>query len=256
MLRKAKDVMDFTLGAQDGEIGRVKDFYFDDEAWTVRYLVADTGKWLALKRVLISPFAVQGFRDRDKVVEINLTRDQVKGSPSIEENAPVSRQYELEYLQYYGWPFYWQGPGLWGPWTEPVYRDYPVPGPEAPAPAESEPQDDLHLRSTGEVTGYHLEARDGEIGHVADFIIDDADWAIQYLVIDTGHWWPGRKVLLSPVWSTSVDWDRSQVRVDLDRATIKLAPVYDPSIPITREYEARLFAYYSQPPYWERRLAA
>src|SRR5262249_838809 len=119
MLRRANDIKGFTLGARDGEIGRVREFYFDDESWTVRYLLADTGKWLPLKRVLISPFAVQRFRDEGKVVEVALTKDQIKASPSIDEDKPVSRQFEREYYAYYNWPYYWQGPGLWGPSDRP-----------------------------------------------------------------------------------------------------------------------------------------
>jgi PRC-barrel domain len=114
MLKKAKDILGFTLGAKDGEIGRVKDFYFDDQSWTVRYLVADTGKWLPQRKVLISPFAVKGFRDAESVVDVSLTRTQIKGSPSIDADAPVSRQFEQEYYKYYGWPLYWQGPGSMG----------------------------------------------------------------------------------------------------------------------------------------------
>ena len=253
MLRKTKDdILGFTLGAIDGEIGRAKDLYFDDQSWTVRYLVADTCKWLTLRQVLISPFAVQGFRDADKVVPLNLTRAQIKGSPSIDEDAPLSRQFELEYYGYYGWPLYWQGPGLWGPSALPV----PGLGTVTPAAERLEHHGDTHLRSVSEVKGYHFEALDGEIGHVEDFILDDQDWVIRYLVADTRNWWPGKKVLLPPAWATNVDWARSSVHVNLAREVIKGAPEYDPSVPISRGYEASLFDYYSRQPYWEHRLAA
>lgn len=255
MLRKTNDVLGFTLAARDGELGRVKDFYFDDESWTVRYLVADTGKWLALRRVLISPFAVRGFHETDKSVAVDLTKDQVKHSPSIEADAPVSRQYELSYYQYYGWPYYWEGPGLWGPSARPLYQFEPALGAE-PGPGTPVQRGDPHLRSTSEVAGYYLQAEDGDLGHVEDFVIDDGDWAIQYLVVDTRNWWPGKKVLVPPSWAAAVDWERSQVRVKLDRATIKNAPEYDTARPISREYEARLFDYYQRQPYWQRRMAA
>jgi hypothetical protein len=256
MLRKAKDVMDFTLGARDGEIGRVKDFYFDEKSWTVRYLVADTGKWLELRRVLISTFAIRGFRDGDHLVEVDLTKDQITNSPSIEEHAPVSRQYELEYYNYYGWPYYWRGPALWGASARPAYRYYPAPSPDASPLAMPEHSNDPNLRSTEEVMGYHIQAQDGEIGHVADFLIEDEDWVIRYLVVDTRNWWPGKHVLLPPAWATALDWDRSKVHVDLDRETIKGAPHYDLSHWMSREYETKLFDYYGRPPYWEQRLAA
>jgi len=256
MLRQTKDTMNFVLQARNAEIGRVKDFYFDDQSWAVRYLVADTGKWLPLKRVLISPFAVGVFNETEKNVAVNLTRDQIENSPSIEEDAPISRQYERAYYAHYGWPYYWEGPGLWGPSAFPAYRYYPGLATEEPRPAQPEAEGDPHLRSVKEVTGYHLQAVDGEIGHVEDFIIDDSDWVIQYLVVDTRNWWPGKKVLVPPFWATSIDWDRSRVHLDLDRATIQRAPEYDAGHPIGREYEARLFEYYRRQPYWERRIAA
>lgn len=256
MLRRTSDILNFTLGARDGEIGRVKDFYFDDQRWPVRYLVVDTGKWLEQREVLISPFAVRGFRETDKVVEVKLTREQIKGCPSIDTDAPVSRQYEREYYQYYGWPFYWEGPALWGPSAFPAYHYYPGLAAEGPRPLAPEQHSNPHLRSTSEVSGYHLEAPDGEIGHVEDFIFDDQDWVIQYLVVDTRNWWPGKKVLVSPAWATAVDWDRSRVQVSVAREAIRMAPEYNPTAPLSRDYEVRLFEHYHRHPYWERRMAA
>jgi hypothetical protein len=109
---------------------------------------------------------------------------------------------------------------------------------------------DSHLRSTDEVTGYHIEAADGEIGHVKDFIVDDETWAIRYLEIDTRNWLPGKKVLLSPQWINNVSWPQSKVYVDLTRETIQNSPEWDDTIPVTREYEYRLHEYYARSPYW------
>src|SRR5688572_11619389 len=102
MLRKATDLMGLKLGARDGEIGRVKDFYFDDQTWTVRYLVADTGTWLTGRRVLISPFAFEGLDPEHKHINVKLTREQIERSPSIDEHKPVSRQFESDYARHYG----------------------------------------------------------------------------------------------------------------------------------------------------------
>jgi PRC-barrel domain len=256
MLRKTKDVMEFTLAARDGELGRVKDFYFDDENWTIRYLIADTGKWLELRRVLISPFAIRQFHDPEKAVEIGLTKAQIEGSPTIDTDAPVSRQYEMEYYRYYGWPFYWQGTALWGPSSRPSYRYFPGLASEVPSASGVTQASDPHLHSTGEILGYHLQASDAELGQVEDFVFDDTDWAIHYLVVNTGNWWRGKKVLLPPDWAGALDWERSRVHVNLEQSQIAPAPEYDPSLPITREYEARLFSHYSRQPYWERPLAA
>ena len=110
MLRQAKDLNDYKLGARDGEIGKVKEFYFDDQSWAVRYLVTDTGGWLSGRRVLISPYALGPARKNDEIIPVDLTRKQIENSPSLLTDKPVSRQYEMQYYPYYGWPGYWGGP--------------------------------------------------------------------------------------------------------------------------------------------------
>ena len=250
MLRKATELMGLKLGAQDGEIGRVKDFYFDDQTWTVRYLVADTGTWLTDRRVLISPFAFKGVDIEHGHINVTLTRDQIEHSPSIDEHKPVSRQFEADYARHFGWPMYWYGPALWGPTPFPLYDGVarePLPDPDAVAQQSADP----HLRSASEVKGYYLHARDGDLGHVDDFVLGDADWAIRYLVIDTRNWWPGKKALVSTKWITHVSWDRSQVGVDLSRAQIQSAPEYAAHQELSRDFEARLHSHYRRPPYWD-----
>lgn len=246
MLRRAKELIRFKLGARDGEIGRVKDFYFDDHRWTVRYLVADTGTWLTNRLVLISPFAITGVNFEHQNIEVKLTKEQIENSPSIDTEKPVSRQFEADYARYFGWPMYWYGPALWGPTPYPDYPPNETMEREAAEgdPAIREERGDPRLRSASEVEGYHLQARDGELGHVEDLILDDQDWAIRFLEIDTRNWWPGKKVLISPLWIKDVSWDESKVFVDLYRETIKQAPAYDEDRRITPEFENELFEYY------------
>jgi hypothetical protein len=114
MLQSIKQLYGNKLGATDGDIGHLKDFYFDDQNWVVRYAVAETGNWLTGRQVLLSPHAFRIVHPVEKVMPVNLTRKQIEGSPAIETHKPVSRQYEEEYHRYYGWPFYWEGDGLWG----------------------------------------------------------------------------------------------------------------------------------------------
>ncbi len=252
MLRRAKALVGYKLGARDGDIGRVQDFHFDDQSWTIRYLVADTGTWLTGRLVLISPVALGTVDEQAKHVQVDLTRRQIENSPSIDAAQSVERQHEIEVARYYGWPEYWSGPLLWGPVPPPVM---PRIGEEAgratpgttPAP---EQRGESHLRSASEVQGYYIHAQDGDLGHVEDFVIADDDWVVRYLVVDTRNWWPGKKVLLSPLWIKSVDWDTSTVYVELHRDTIKRAPEYDEHRPITREFEARLFEHYQREGYW------
>jgi len=239
----------FRLGATDGEIGKVEDFYFDDQHWTVRYLVADTGYWLPDRLVLVSPHALRRVDEREKLVHVDLSREQIEDSPPITADQPLSRQYERAYYRYYGWPVYWTGPGLWGPGPYPFYP--PLQASTLLPTDEPTESGDPHLRSTKEVIGYRIQARDGAIGHVEDFVVDDRDWAIRYLVADTGHWLASRRVLLAPQWIESVSWEHSAVDVDLPRASIEHAPVYDAEAGVTRAYEISLFKHYSREGYWQ-----
>jgi len=250
MLRAADEMKGFTIGAADGEIGKVIDLYFDDEKWTVRYLVVDTGGWLTGRQVLISPLSVVRMEWYARRIDVKLTKEQVENSPGIEADRPVSRQYEADYFAYYNYPYYWAGPYVWGP--------APLPG-LAPRPTDSQTREivevqrasqDVRLRSMREVTGYYIEAGDGEMGHVEKFIVDDENWMIRYLVVDTRNWLPGRKVLVSPEWVESVSWADSRVAVNLSRDAIRRCPEYDPSLPIEHDYEERMHRHYQKQPYW------
>jgi len=249
MLRQAKEFKSFKLRARDGDIGKAREFYFDDHHWTVRYLVADTGGWLSGRRVLISPYALEPVNEAEQVLPVDLTKKQIEESPSLNSDQPVSRQYEMQYYSYYGWPVYWGGgPLMWGPVAYPArQREEPsVPGHDR---SGREEDGDPHLRSTQAVSGYHIQAQDGEIGHIADFIIDDETWAIRYLVIDPKNWWPGKHVLVSPRWIERVSWEESKVFVNLSRDIIKRSPEYTPES-LSREYETELHQHYSRQGYW------
>lgn len=250
MLRSLKDIEGYILRARDGDIGKVTDFFLDDERWTVRYLVADTGGLLlGGRRVLISPIS---FREADWETQrfhVTLTKEQVESSPSIDTDQPVSRQRERELSRHYGYPLYWGTPGLWGMGAYPVA----LAGQgwnQAPAEPSEEPDQDVHLRSAKEVRGYHIQGSDDSIGHVDDYILDDETWAIRYLVIDTKNWWFGKKVLVAPEWAHRISWQDRKVHVDLSRRAIEQSPEWDPSAGVNREYEARLYDYYGRPAYW------
>jgi uncharacterized protein YrrD len=247
MLRSLKELYGYALQATDGEIGTVEEFYFDDEKWAVRYLVANAGSWLTGRLVLISPLALGEPDWGSQRLPVKLTREQIRNSPDIDTAKPISRQHEIDYYQYYGWPYYWAGAETWG--VSPL----PLAAPPPPPPAEKasgQAPGDVHLRSSREVEGYHIQARDGEIGHVEDFIVDDETWRLRYLVVDTRNWWPGKKVLVAPEWIARISWEEALVHVDLTREAIKAGPEFDPGQPINREYEARLYDYYGRPVYW------
>jgi hypothetical protein len=257
MFRSINDLDGFTIGATDGDIGTVREFYFDDVSYTVRYVVVDTGGWLGERKVLLTPIAFRAMDREHKRIEAALTKAQVEKSPDIDTEKPVSRQHEIAYYGYYGYTPYWAGSYLWGAFPYP----YPAAGP-ALSPAELERErhwnwetkdrQDPHLRSSREVSGYHIHATDGDIGHVEDFLVDDLSWAIRYMIVDTTNWWPGKKVLVAPAWIDRVDWAEAKVEVHLRRDQIRTSPEYDPARPIERAYETRLYGHYAQPGYWNK----
>jgi sporulation protein YlmC with PRC-barrel domain len=245
MLYRAKTLDKYKLESLDGEIGKVKEFYFDDQYWTIRYLVADTGNWLTGNQVLISPYSLISAIKEDQHIAVNLTKKQIEESPSLDAHKPVSRQFEEIYNLYYGWPLYWGGPYMWGPYP------YIESDPEKwRVSKKGETAWDPHLRSTNEVSGYNIEASDGDIGHVEDFIIDEKTWAIRYLIVDTKNWWPGNKVLVSPKWIERVSWSENKVFVSLPRETIMKSPEYTENSLLTRDYEAALHQHYNREGYW------
>lgn len=251
MLTHASHLKNFAIRAADGELGTVAEFYFDDESWGIRYLVVDTGGWLGGRRVLISPVSVIRTDWQARQLDVSLTKEQVENSPDINTHEPVSRQHEAAFLGYYGYGDYWGGPYMWGP------AFYPG---NLAIPTETTAQNTVdrirmaaansHLRSCDAITGYSIDATDGEIGHLNGFVMDDETWAIRYIEVATRNWWPGKKVLVSPAWIEKVSWEHSNVYVALSREAIQNGPAYDESLPITREYENRLYFHYGRPPYW------
>lgn len=241
MLRRVKELHEYTLDAVNGLVGKVNELYFDDATWTVRYLVAKASPWMPRQEVLLSPIAVKKIDDMKASVDLNLTVEQIQNSPAASTERPVSREYEEEYYHYYGWPLYWAGEERWGWGTYPM--DMRLPGTGDTLHAR---EGDPHLRSTRETTGYSIQARDGDIGHIEDFIVHDETWALRYMVVNTRNFMPGREVLISPHWIESISWERSRISVDLMRDAIANAPEYDPRSVVTRNYEMQLFRHFGR----------
>jgi uncharacterized protein YrrD len=224
MLKNIAEIYGHRLAASDGDIGHVKDFYFDDKTWVVRYLIADTGSWLAGRQVLLSPHALGRFDEDAEVMQVNLTKKQIEHSPSIETHKPVSRQYEVEYYNYYGWPAYWNGGAMWG------LGGYPVMLP----PSRDEMQaklhhhrEDKHLQSTLAIKGFAIEAVDGAVGHVTGLMIDDQSWAVVELVIKTGLWFFQKEILLSSEKVERISYEDSAIYVKATKADLQHTAEYD-----------------------------
>ena len=264
MLRSLKDLENYEIGAKDGAIGHVKDFYLDDRAWVVRYLIVDTGSWLSHRKVLISPMSLNEPNWLAKLLPTSITKDKVKNSPPIDTDKPVSVQNEMQYLGYYGYPNYWEGSGFWGESNYPgMYgsglsreefdREFRQPRSESSSNSfrnGSQRDEDHHLRSCKALIGYHIHAQDGEIGHLQDMLVDETTWSIRYLILNTSNWWLGQLVVVAPDWITQVRWADKTIEIDLTRETIKGAPVYEPNAEFDREREGRLYAHYGRASYW------
>ncbi len=254
MLRSAKEMEKFKIKAIDGEIGKLHDFFFDDHTWIVRYIIVDTGTWLAEKLVLISPESFKKLNWDNKIFEVNLDKQQIEDSPDVDKAKPVSRQKEIELSGYYSWPMYWTGMG--GPTIgtfPPAYSA--IKKTEAETLEMQKPQDkeDPNLRSTREVLSYGIHGSDGQIGHVEDFMIDEISWNIRYMIIDTRNLLPGKKVIVSPEWIEKIEWAISKVFLKLTKDEIKNSPEYNPSLPFERDYEDKIYEYYGKRKYWENK---
>jgi hypothetical protein len=234
MLRDASAINGCAIAASDGPLGTVNDFLFEDSGWLVRWLVVDTGKWLSGRKVLLPPSTLGHLDPKGHEFSVELTMQQVKDSPDIDTDRPVSRQMETNIYDHYGWAPYW---------GKSIFTDsYGYVGGAMTASAvlgsrrreenfaETQRSDgDPHLRSIEAVTGYHIHASDGEIGHLKDFLVEDADWSIRYLVVDTKNWWPGKKVLISSRSAREIDWTDRLINLDVDRQRVKDSPACDES---------------------------
>ncbi len=249
MLRNVKILQGYALRAHNGDLGIVQDFYFDDASWTIRYLIADTGKLFPGRQVLIGPEALGRPDFELSVFPVNLTTEQIEQSPGIEKDQPVSKQKEQALRSYYQWPMY--GGTLEMPFmATPTGFSSTVEKDMVPEDHGLVPQGDKHLRSINEVLGYGIHARDGELGEIVDCIVEDETWTIQYVVVDTGKWLPGKKVLIAQKWIDTVSWEKSVMDVNLTKEQVKNCPEYNPAIPINKEYEVRLYDYYGRPKDW------
>ncbi len=252
MLLVGSALKGYAIEASDGRIGTVGDFLFDDRTWKMRWLVVDTGGWLTGRKVLVHPSAITHVDYDRQELPVSLTKAQVEASPDILTDAPVSQQMETNLYDYYGWDPLWSG----------QYFDAgPMAGVVLPSPyfggTLREPGDfqlhsddgDQHLRSIAAVKGYHIHATDGDIGHVENFLIDDASWGIRYLIVDTRNWWPGQHVLMSPYAVRDISWRDHEVRLDVSRDRVKASPAWDPLAIIDQLYEKRLHSHYGWPGY-------
>jgi hypothetical protein len=207
MLHTLSDLMGYSAHATDGEIGSVRNFLFDDITWEIRYLVVDVGRWLEHRNVVLAISTVEKPNRENKTFNVHLTKEQVRVSPDVDAEKPVSRQQEIAMEEYFGKLATWVHRNLdWGA-PIPTGRKYPVHSKEDP-----------HLRSARNMFGYEIRGTDGEIGRLEGFITDDASWHIGYLDVKAGRWLLDRSVLIPTRWIESVSWDNCRVNLHHSRS--------------------------------------
>lgn len=257
MLQVVSALKGYDIQAEDGRLGTVSDVLFDDQSWKARWLVVDTGTWLTERKVLIHPSAIGAVDFERRALSVALTKKQVEESPDIRQDRPVSRQMQNDLYGYYGWDPYWgggmyglYGAGMYGGGLAPIAANRSASAARHAEHCEIDAQEgDPNLRSAAEVTGYHIHATDGGIGHVEDIIIESSGWGIRYLVVDTSNWWFGQHVLIAANAVREVDWSGRQVHLDVAREQVKTSPPWDPASMITEDGEKRLHTHYGWPGY-------
>ena len=223
MLRRLRNLEGWTIDGSDRkDIGTVEDSYLDDEHWTVRYLVANIGRWGSVQETLVPPKAIDRVNPENSRIVVSLTQGEMEQLPSADTRRPVTQRYEREYSRGFGYPTFWPSGESAEPAAPPTLAEQTAALASRVAPADEE---EAHLRSVHELTGYHVHALDGDCGVLEDFFIDEM-WAVRYLTVHTGHWPTGRTVLLSPDKILSIEWEHQQVNVDLTRDDVKQSPRY------------------------------
>jgi hypothetical protein len=264
MLRSLAEPEGCRLEALDGDIGRCRDFLFDDALWTLRYMVADTGGWLSGRKVLIASAQLETPDWERKRMPVNLTKAQIEQGPSLDVDAPVSRRYEQLYYQFHSLPGYWLGSGLAGDFAIPATlsptrdaRLEPVPTTSDATIEDTDPEagDEVHLRSAREVNGYsvigassadHGGGRE-KVGRVVDIVVDDSSWALRAFIVDTSRLPFSKKALLPVEAVGEIDWALQRIIADVPAERIEEAPPFDPSEPIDERLETVLYDTYGRP---------
>lgn len=235
MIHNERFIEGYTIHATDGELGKVDAFLFDDEKWTVRYLVVDTRKWLFGRKVLISPISIENIHHEEEYISVNLTKEQVKNSPDIDTEQPVSRAQESRMNRFFGWGSYWEEPGIWGPSV------YPSELAQQEVFEMNEETEESRVRKTSELIGYEVSDRDEEeAGQVDSFLIDDQTWKVQYVLVSFEDHEEEIVLPLPAKRITDVSWPETKIHIAASKDTFPNVPTYHPDQIIDEELERQI----------------
>jgi hypothetical protein len=254
MLVAESALIGYAIEANDGHVGTVKTFLFDDTTWKIRWLVIDTGHWLIDRQLLVHPSAIGAADHRLRHLSVKLTKAQIEASPDIHQDAPVTMQMESHLYSYYGWDPYW-GPDYYGGGVAGLGMagGFGAPYPVGQRAMEEDriqrgsDDGDPHLRSVVALRDYGIHATDGTIGHVENFLLDEETWTIRYMIVDTRDWWFGAHVLIAPFAVSSIDWNDKQIRLNVSREQVKTSPPWDPAAMVGAMDERGLHTHYGWP---------
>ncbi len=254
MLISLKDLKGYSIQAKDGQVGKANDFYFDEQTWTVRYLVDKTGIWLFGRQILLSPVAIAKVDPATKTLSFNLKQAEITNSPQVGQETLLSKDMEKSLIDYYRWPTYLGGPDSL---TEAGYTQtqgpYPLRIRDIRKIVQAGDQEKPALRSSELVLGYAVASNDAVFGQIADFFVDTDSWEIRYILINTGRAATDKKVLIDPEWIDWISWKQARVSVSMDREKIQGCPSFDLAMPINREYEELLYNHYECKKYWDEK---
>lgn len=257
MLRKLKDLKGFTVHAKDDDLGKAKDFYFDQQHFIIRYLVVDTGNWLQHQKTLISTDSFAKIDYENKEIIVDLNSDELEEAPGIDENKAISKVMEEKLVKYFDWPLYWRisSDNLQSAQAGNLIRNelLKLENSTDQRSKLKEEAVDSNLRSFNEIRGYHIQAQDKEFGHLEDLFVDEENWIVRYLLIDTRNILPGKNVLIAPEWLQNISWDQQKIFVNKTKKAIKEAPEYKEEKTdylVDRDYEKKLYDHYDEFKYW------
>lgn len=242
MKRSLKKILEYKVLTNDKTEGDIQDFLFDEKRWTIRYMKADFGNFFSPEKVLIPKEFLEAPDWQNRFFPIKMSNDEIDKCPNLDDHQPVSRKYEEMLFEHYDLKPYW-----YSAYTVPIASSFYPPRPlKVPSAEIDENKLDTILRSFEEVKGYHIQAVDGKIGHIEDIIVDDDDWQIVYVAIDTSNWLPwSKKVLIAIDWMETISYEKREVKINLHTESIKNAPEYDESQTIDESFEKTLYDFYS-----------
>ena len=263
MLFAVSGLIGCEVHANDGAVGAVKDFLFDDQTWKLRWVAVNAGDWLAGRRVVfLHPSAIAPLvlppkpklpmmsQGETLTLAVDLTRGQIEAGPHAHQDNPVTRDMEGLLYDYYGWDPYWGASHFGGAVLANVESKIVEGAARRTVEAQTPPLDGAdHLHAVTEFKGYAVHAADGDIGHVENLLADDSNWDIRYLVIATRNWWPGKIVQLSPYAVKDIDWFAEQVNMNVTRDQVRSAPAWDPLAMMNEASEEELHRHFGWPGY-------